>query len=63
MERIILGHSLPGDCVLDGFIGSGTTAYVCQKLNRNCIGVDVSKFYLDKITEEYDERRNQKNNR
>jgi site-specific DNA-methyltransferase (adenine-specific) len=56
VERIVAGHSLEGDCVLDGFIGSGTTAYVCQKLKRNCIGVDMSRFYLSKIEEEYRRR-------
>ncbi len=53
MERIIKGHSKEGDIVLDCFIGSGTSAYACQKLNRKCIGVDSSDFYLKKIEEEY----------
>lgn len=52
LERIVAGHSLEGDTVLDAFIGSGTTAYVCQKLNRNCVGIDMSQFYLDKIREQ-----------
>ncbi len=56
MERIILGHSKPGDLVLDGFIGSGTTAYACQKLGRDCIGIDTSQFYLDKIREHLNEK-------
>jgi site-specific DNA-methyltransferase (adenine-specific) len=51
MERIILGHSKENDTILDGFLGSGTTAIVCQKLNRNCIGIDCSQFYIDKIKE------------
>lgn len=51
LERIILGHSKPGDTVIDGFVGSGTTAYACQKLGRKCIGVDTSEFYLGKIRE------------
>jgi len=49
IERIVLGHSKPEEVILDPFIGSGTTAIVCKKLNRNCIGIDVSQFYLDKI--------------
>jgi len=51
LRRIILGHSRPGDLVLDGFIGSGTTAYVCNELGRHCVGIDMSQFYLDKILE------------
>jgi site-specific DNA-methyltransferase (adenine-specific) len=53
IKRIIAGHSLPGDTVLSPFIGSGTDAYVCYELNRNCIGIDISKFYIDKIKEEF----------
>lgn len=62
IKRIILGHSLPGDCVLDGFIGSGTTAYVCGEFKRDCIGVDMSQFYLTKIREEFDKKILEKNN-
>lgn len=51
LERIILGHSQKGDTVFDAFIGSGTTAIVCQKLDRKCIGIDCSEFYLNKIKE------------
>ena len=56
VRRIILGHSKPGDTVLDPFIGSGTTAYVCQETNRNCVGIEQSQFYIDKIKEELNER-------
>lgn len=56
VERIVLGHSQPGDRVLDPFIGSGTTAYVCQKHGRDCLGVDQSSYYLGKIAQELDHR-------
>ena len=36
-----------GDVVLDPFMGSGTTAIVCKKNNRNCIGFEISKEYYD----------------
>lgn len=39
-----------GGIVLDPFIGSGTTAVVAQKLNRNYIGIDLNPDYL-KIAE------------
>lgn len=56
IERIILGHSKENDLILDPMIGSGTSAYVCKKTNRDCIGIDVSQFYLDNIRREYDAR-------
>ncbi|MDP2812056.1 MAG: site-specific DNA-methyltransferase [Rhodocyclaceae bacterium] len=43
LERIISSLSNPGDVVLDGFIGSGTTAVAAQKLGRRWIGCDINK--------------------
>lgn len=36
-----------GDLVLDTFVGSGTTAVACKMLNRNYIGIDINKDYVD----------------
>jgi len=47
LERIILASSNKGDIVLDPFCGTGTTAAVAQKLERNYIGIDVSPTYCD----------------
>ncbi len=52
IERIILGHSKEGDTVFDPFIGSGTTAIVSQRTNRNCVGVDASQEYITNIRKE-----------
>ena len=45
-----------GDLVLDPFVGSGTTAVVCQSLNRRCIGIDTDHDYcqlaLDRLSEQ-----------
>jgi len=46
LERIVLGHSTQGMTVLDGFSGSGTTAYACAHTGRNCMGLDISAYYL-----------------
>lgn len=62
LKRIILGHSRENDVILDGFIGSGTTAYVCKELGRQCIGIDVSEFYLTMIQQELQERFNDAKN-
>lgn len=35
----------PNDVVLDPFIGSGTTATACKKLNRHFIGMETKKEY------------------
>ena len=44
LERIIKASSGEGDIVCDFFVGSGTTAAVCEKLNRKWICTDLGKF-------------------
>lgn len=46
-EDHILTWSNENDNVLDPFIGSGTTAKMAKLNNRNYIGFDVSKDYID----------------
>ncbi len=45
IERIILASSDENDFVLDPFLGSGTTARVCQQLNRNCVGIELNPLF------------------
>lgn len=56
VRRIILGHSKPGDLVMDPMVGSGTSAYVCQEFGRDCIGIDVSPYYISQIAIEVEKR-------
>ncbi|MFN3649124.1 MAG: DNA methyltransferase [Armatimonadota bacterium] len=42
LERILLGHSQPGDLVADFFCGSGTTGAVAARLGRRSLLVDSS---------------------
>tara|TARA_Y100000768_G_scaffold119423_1_gene88214 strand:+ start:872 stop:2974 length:2103 start_codon:yes stop_codon:yes gene_type:complete len=46
LERIIKSSSNEGDLVCDFFVGSGTTASVCEKLNRKWICSDLGKFSI-----------------
>ena len=43
----IISWSNEGDTVLDCFMGSGTTAVVSKKTNRNYLGFEISKEYCD----------------
>jgi site-specific DNA-methyltransferase (adenine-specific) len=45
IERLILASSNEGDLVFDPFIGSGTTAVVAKRLNRNYSGFEIDKKY------------------
>lgn len=51
IERIIRGHCLPGGRVLDPFLGSGSTAVVCQRLEIDCIGIEISNTTAQKTAE------------
>ena len=46
MYRIILSSTNKGDIILDPFLGSGTTAVVSKKLQRNFIGIEQDKEYI-----------------
>lgn len=46
IERMVLASSNENDLVLDPFLGSGTTARVCQQLNRRSIGIELNPEYV-----------------
>jgi DNA modification methylase len=50
-DKIIKYYSYVGDIVFDPFMGSGTTAISCRKLNRNYIGSEIHKEYIDLANE------------
>ena len=37
-------------CIIDPFLGSGTTAYCAKKLNRKCIGIEIEEKYCEIAT-------------
>ncbi len=46
LYRIILASSKKDDLILDPFLGSGTTAVVAKKLQRNFIGIEQDSEYI-----------------
>jgi len=40
--------SNPGDCVMDPFMGSGTTGVVAKRCNRSFIGIEISDNYFNR---------------
>jgi DNA modification methylase len=47
IERLVKASSNEGDLVLDPFMGTGTTAVVCKKLNRNFIGFEINPNLIE----------------
>ena len=47
IERIILAGTNENDIVLDPFMGSGTTAVVAKKLNRQYLGYETMQEYCE----------------
>lgn len=43
IERVLELTTLPGDLVLDSFLGSGTTAAVAHKMGRRYIGIELGE--------------------
>jgi len=47
IERIVKASSNIGDLVLDPFMGVGTSAVVCNNLQRNYIGFELNKDFIN----------------
>jgi site-specific DNA-methyltransferase (adenine-specific) len=48
LKRIIAVSSNPGQCVLDPFSGSATTAAAALQLARDYVGIEISQSYVEK---------------
>lgn len=47
LRRVILACTKEEDVILDPFVGSGTTMVVAKMLNRNSIGIEKEKKYIE----------------
>jgi len=62
LKRIIAVSSNPGDCVLDPFSGSGTTAAAATQSGRNYVGIDISEKYVENANKRLAELKKQQHN-
>ncbi|MFA5448978.1 MAG: DNA methyltransferase [Clostridia bacterium] len=50
-RQLIKRYTKKGDIVFDPFVGSGTTVYEAQALERNFIGIDIQQNLIEYIKE------------
>lgn len=51
IQHLLELFSSPGQIVLDPFLGSGTTAIAAQNIDRQCIGIEIDKDYIEMAAE------------
>lgn len=51
VTRCLLMSSNPGNIIYDPFMGGGTTAVACKKLNRNFVGSEINENYWEVANE------------
>ena len=55
-EDLIKKHSNENDIVLDTFLGSGTTAFVCKETKRYFKGCEISEYYYNECIKYLNEK-------
>ena len=57
-HQFILRYTKKNEIVFDPFLGSGTTAYEAESLNRNFIGIDIQKKLVDYVGKNVEPKNN-----
>jgi len=58
-NHILTATTTHGDLVFDPFLGSGTTAIACERLNRRWIGIEISEKYCEIAAKRIEAERSQ----
>ena len=57
-HQFILRYTKKNEIVFDPFLGSGTTAYEAESLNRNFIGIDIQKKLVNYVKKNIEPKNN-----
>lgn len=53
VSEMIEPFTMPGESILDPFLGSGTTMIACEQLGRRCFGIEISPAYVAVILQRF----------
>jgi site-specific DNA-methyltransferase (adenine-specific) len=56
LDRLILAATDEGDLVLDAFNGSGTTGVSCIRTDREYIGIEIDKEFIELSKKRFSEQ-------
>jgi DNA modification methylase len=54
ISRALRNSTIRTECVLDPFVGSGTTLIACEQLGRRCFGMEVEARYCDVVVQRWE---------
>ena len=57
-RQLILRYSKENDVIFDPFLGSGTTAYECETLKRNFVGIEIQPSLVKHVQTKLDSKKN-----
>lgn len=57
-RQLILRYTKKNETIFDPFVGSGTTAYEAENLNRNFIGIDIQENLVDYVRKNIEPKNN-----
>ena len=58
-QQLIMQFSFKNSIILDSFMGSGTTAIACERLNRRWIGIEIEEKYCEIAAKRIENERKQ----
>ncbi|MEE9269755.1 MAG: DNA modification methylase, partial [Candidatus Krumholzibacteria bacterium] len=54
ISRALRNSTIRGECVLDPFVGSGTTLIACEQLGRRCFAMEIEPKYCDVVVKRWE---------
>ena len=56
-RQLMLRYTKKNETIFDPFLGSGTTAFEAESLNRNFIGIDIQENLIDYVRKNIEQKK------